>query len=209
MCFQFCVCFRRKQGGEGFSILNTKNNSTRYDILPYHPHPVISRLKDCQRPNVNQKLPDAENMDQDGNDDKFPHTTGTGAYPTSLFSDIIERLDTYYEQKMSIEVDKLKLFFEKEKLNILKGQQKCCCVQQDDKRIQELQLALVSLNQFNMNLQKKNDELTNQILTIIMHVKNQDLNNKETVSSVDKQKPRPSSEIRKSTTKKSFMCCLM
>ena len=139
------------------------------------------------------------------------------AYPAALFSDIIERLDKYYEEKMNIEVDKLKIFCEKEMLSMAKGQQKKChCVlQEEDKRAQEMQLALVSLNQFNMNLQKKNDELTNQILTIIMHLKKQDHDKMEesdrsrVSSGYGTQSSRQSSQTEKSLKKKSFMCCVM
>ena len=118
---------------------------------------------------------------------------------------------------MNIEVDKLKIFCEKEMLSMAKGQQKKChCVlQEEDKRAQEMQLALVSLNQFNMNLQKKNDELTNQILTIIMHLKKQDHDimeesDRSRVSSgYGTQASRAYSQTEKSLKKKSFMCCVM
>ena len=200
------------------SILNPKNNKERYEILPYQPHPVISRLKVNTKnriDDVNKKLPENINQDEKEINDKSPNFTE--AYSAALFSDIIERLDKYYEEKMTIEVDKLKIFCEKEMLSMFKGQQKkCCCVQQEDgKRAQEMQLAMVSLNQFNMNLQKKNDELTNQILTIIMHMKNQDHDKREerdrsrASSGYSTQRSRSTSAARKSTKKKSFMCCMM
>ena len=84
--------------------LNPKNNKERYEILPYQPHPVISRLKVNTKnriDDVNKKLPENINQDEKEINDKSPNFTE--AYSAALFSDIIERLDKYYEEKMTIE----------------------------------------------------------------------------------------------------------
>ena len=56
----------------------------------------------------------------------------------TTFSNIVEKLELFYEEKMKIEVEKLKIHFEKEMTGFMETQQTnltptCCCNNNDNK----------------------------------------------------------------------------
>ena len=136
-------------------------------------------------------------------------------------------MESYYEEKLKIEIDKLKIHLEKEMTNNFQNQnsipKNCCCQQKIDCNSKktsaspsDLNLVLNSLSQINVGLQKRNEELTNNLLTILIHLKNE---------KIPSQKDETSSSLERDSTtkkvieenkmenlvvkKKSQMCCVM
>ena len=191
------------------SILN-------HEIITYKPHPVITRLKESL--SVNNKkiiseqfgktsIENTENVVENSN----KNCTNENESST-VFLNIVDKLEYYYEEKMKIEVEKLKVYFEKEMLQICQQQQqqppvqKCCCSCKDEKSGPQMQMVVTSLNQVNVSLQKRNEELTNQLLTVLLHVKNERLQNDEQEKV---NPPRVQTARKQIEKKKSLMCSVM
>ena len=65
----------------------------------YKPHPVIERLKQAETLHVSKKTPStSEDSCQEEKKDSFEIES------TKIFTNIVDKLDIYYQEKMKIEV---------------------------------------------------------------------------------------------------------
>ena len=99
----------------------------------------------------------------------------------------------------------------------------CCCQQKIDCNSKktsaspsDLNLVLNSLSQINVGLQKRNEELTNNLLTILIHLKNEKIpSQKDEIStslerdSTTKKVIEENKKENLAVKKKSQMCCVM
>ena len=73
----------------------------------------------------------------------------------------------------------------------------------------ELKLVLTSMSQINSSLQKRNEELTNQLLTLILHLKNEQLNQNNPINQDIEHDQSSPTNINKTSKRKSQLCILM
>ena len=192
---------------ESINISDDNKLESKFEVVTYKPHPVIMRLKHVQS---EKKIEDCSNngTETSMNANCKPSTEDISADkdPFTMFSNIVERLEHYYEEKLKIEVSKLKIHFEKEMLDLLQHHQQplprqYCCNQsgksKNDDMNAQLQSTLNSMNQINMNLQKRNMELTEQLMTLMMSFNKQDVDDGERFRS-RKNSARSQSEKRNS-----------
>ena len=204
--------------------LGQGKSSEKYDLITYKPHPVIARLKETFQQNKVEDglLNNSKGLSSTGSEKEAKNSennatsanSSSGQDSLQIFSNIVEKLEVYYEEKMKIEVAKIKVHFEKEMLQLMQQQplvqqpqpqQKCCCnCGSQDKVSSDLKMVLNSMNQVNSNLQKRNEELTNQLLTILFHLKNDQSSNKE-----DILEKRPLSARAEKEKRKSMLCNIM
>ena len=194
-----------------------------HEMLVYKPHPVVTRLKESfhhenrmirpskQINNSTSVIEPVANLP--GEDEKLNKEMSMENEPFTLFSNIVEKLDQYYEEKMKIEVEKLKLHFEKEMSKSSNHQSQnfkhcsCSCISGKEETLSlEMELVLKSINQVNLSLQKRNEELTNHLLTILLHMKNQQVNS----VNINESLTEPSTSPKKvAHRKKSLFCNIM
>ena len=101
------------------------------------------------------------------------------------------------------QVEKLKLHFERELLKQpamfpTPAPQVLPCNCRNDRESKNLDSVLTSLSQTNQTLQKRNEELTNQLLMFLIQTNNN-------IKLVDEEEPKQT-QTRKGT---STMCCIM
>ena len=195
-------------------------NILNHEIITYKPHPVITRLKESLSINNNKinsepgtKIGKTPNKNTENIVENTNKNCTNENESSTVFLNIVDKLEYYYEEKMKIEVEKLKVHFEKEMLQICQQQQqqhlpvqKCCCSCKDEKSGPQMQMVVTSLNQVNVSLQKRNEELTNQLLTVLLHVKNERLQNDEQEKV---NPPRVQTARKQIEKKKSLMCSVM
>ena len=193
-----------------------------HEMLVYKPHPVVTRLKESfhheNRIRPSKKINNSTTIvepvaDSQGEDGKINQEITIENEPFTLFSNIVEKLDQYYEEKMKIEVEKLKLHFEKEMSKSSNHQSQnfkhcsCSCISGKEETLSlEMELVLKSINQVNLSLQKRNEELTNHLLTILLHMKNQQVNSVNINESLTKPSTSPKKVAHR---KKSLFCNIM
>ena len=84
-----------------------------HEMAVYKPHPVVTRLKEsfhhenrirpsAQINNSTSAIKPVVNQEEDGN---LTKEISMENEPFTLFSNIVEKLDQYYEEKMKIEVE--------------------------------------------------------------------------------------------------------
>lgn len=190
-----------------------------HEMLVYKPHPVVTRLKESFhhenriRPSkkINNSITIVEPVaDSQGEDGKITIENE----PFTLFSNIVEKLDQYYEEKMKIEMEKLKLHFEKEMVkksnHHIQNVNHCSCSCSGGKEEAlslEMEMVLKSINQVNLSLQKRNEELTNHLVTILLHIRNEQLNSVSNNESLIKPSTFPTT--KNGQRKKSLFCNIM
>ena len=192
-----------------------------HEMLVYKPHPVVTRLKEsfhhenrirpsAQINNSNNAIQPVVKQEEDG---ILTQEMGMENEPFTLFSNIVEKLDQYYEEKMKIEVEKLKIHYEKEVVNNSSPQSQClkycscsCNGGKEEKLSLEMEMVLKSINQVNISLQRRNEELTNHLLTILLHMKNENLNSVNNNETIMKQTTPPTKVANR---RKSLFCNIM
>ena len=65
------------------------------------------------------------------------------------------------------------------------------------------------MSQINASLQKRNEDLTNQLLTLILHLKNEQLQQNVATNNVDKEQDQFINTKIKTSKRKSQLCNLM